>query len=117
MKLPHISHKKFDAMIEQLALTTGWKPYHTYDSRRSDKGFPDWILIKENNTGKQRRKNELIAAELKVGKDKPTPDQLLWLQAFAAVPGCHSYIWRIEDWDKIAALLQGKSGKEPTDAH
>ena len=35
------TEKGFQAAVVELARLRGWLVYHTYDSRRSAKGFPD----------------------------------------------------------------------------
>ena len=37
----------FMARIRRLARQYGWATYHTHDSRKSDKGFPDLVLVRE----------------------------------------------------------------------
>ena len=32
--------------VLSLAAMTGWLAYHTYDSRRSQAGFPDLVLVR-----------------------------------------------------------------------
>ena len=59
------------------------------------KGFPDLLLV---------RGRKIIVAELKVGKNKVTPEQMLWLDAFATA-GVEAHIWRPENWDKINEVL------------
>ena len=69
----------------KLAKLCGWMAYHTHDSRRSTAGFPDLILIQAGI---------MIAAELKVGANVTTPEQLYWLSAFDGVAGCVALVWR-----------------------
>lgn len=68
--------------------------YHTYRSKFSEPGFPDWIII-----GKYQ-----IVAELKDTGKNPTPAQQNWLDAFETVAG-HAYVWRPEDKDEILRVL------------
>lgn len=60
------------------------------------KGFPDLVLV---------RRGELIVAELKVGKNKTTPEQVQWLDDFRET-GCASGVWRPEQWPEIQRALQ-----------
>jgi hypothetical protein len=57
--------------IVEAAQLLGWLVYHTYDSRRSHKGFPDLVLAREGR---------VIFAELKTAKGKVTGDQEQWLK-------------------------------------
>ncbi len=89
------SEKEFQARVVKLAKERGWRVYHTYDSRRSEAGFPDLILL---------RGPRQIAAELKVGRNKLTPEQQDWLCAFedAAV---ETHLWTPACFDDIARTL------------
>lgn len=90
-----LSEARFMAMVIELAKLRRWFVYHTHDSRRSIAGFPDLVLL---------RPPQLIVAELKVGRNRPTSEQNLWLNLFeeANVP---AYVWRETDWDEIKAVL------------
>ena len=46
-------------------------------------------------------------AELKVGKNKPTPEQEQWLEAWRKI-GVPAFVWKPEDWKTIERLLGGK---------
>ena len=60
-------------------------------------GFPDLVLL---------RGPRGIAAELKVGKNKPTAEQWRWLHAFEE-PGWEVYVWTEKDWpDFIYRVLR-----------
>lgn len=58
-------------------------------------GFPDLILI---------RGTCLIAAELKVGANKLTPEQREWLADFQ-LAGVPAFEWRPTDWPQIEEVL------------
>ena len=57
--------------VRELAIRLGWEYYHTNDSRRSEAGFPDLVLV---------RRQRLIFVELKRQKKDPTTDQKRWLK-------------------------------------
>ena len=61
-----VSEKEFMAEVIAFAKRHGWLVYHTHDSRKSEKGFPDLILLKDLR---------LVVAELKVGTNQTTPEQ------------------------------------------
>lgn len=94
-KLPKITEKQFQAQVIKLARLLRWKVYHTHDSRRSVAGFPDLLLI---------RHEVILVAELKVGKNKVTPEQEGWLEAFRSA-GVRAYVWRPEDWMEIESII------------
>ncbi|HZZ80966.1 MAG TPA: hypothetical protein VFE62_20865 [Gemmataceae bacterium] len=105
MKLPRQTEASFTRTVLQLAKVRGWRCAHfraalTKKGWRTPvqgdgAGFPDLILVKGC---------WLIAAELKVGKNEPRPEQTAWLEAFAST-GAFAYCWRPEDWDEIEAIL------------
>lgn len=90
-----VSEASFQASVIQLAKMCGWLAYHTHNSRRSEPGFPDLVLVKPPR---------VVFAELKTAKGKPSPAQERWLAALAASP-VESYLWRPDDWDQIRSLL------------
>jgi len=81
--------------LAQACRTLGLRHYHTHDSRRSDPGFPDSIIV-------GRR---VIAVELKRQTEHPSPEQVAWLDAIgdASCPSCgdrpiRAHVWRPSDW-------------------
>lgn len=89
-----ISEKQFHAEVMAFAKRHGWKTFHTYDSRKSDEGYPDLVMLRERQ----------IVAELKVGRNKPSAAQDTWLEAYRSV-GVETYIWFPEQWDEIVKVL------------
>lgn len=83
------------AMAERL----GWLVYHTYDSRKSEAGYPDLHLV-HAATGRS------MFRELKTMKGRVTPDQRKWLAALTAA-GDDAGVWRPDDFvnDRIRAEL------------
>jgi hypothetical protein len=86
--------------VRKLAKLTGWETYHTHDSRRSDRGWPDLVLA----SATQRR---VIFAELKTATGRVTPDQKKWL-ALLANAGQETAVWRPADLPLIARILRGQ---------
>jgi hypothetical protein len=93
--------RDLQAAVIDLAERLGWATYHVYDSRRSNSGFPDLVLLKGSR---------LIFAELKSAKGKLSRTQELWLARLRLVPGIEVYEWRPADWDAIAELLTKAPG-------
>lgn len=91
----------FQATVVQLAELHGWRLYHTHDSRRSNPGFPDLVLVRDG---------VLIFAELKSETGRVSPAQTEWLAALEHVereaPGVVStHVWRPRDWHTIEHIL------------
>ena len=42
-----VTEKEFQAVVVEYAQRLGYMVYHTYDSRRSQRGFPDLVMVKE----------------------------------------------------------------------
>lgn len=72
--------------IRGLAQVTGWLCYHTHDSRHSEPGFPDLVLL-------SAAQGRLIIAELKDATRKATPEQNKWLSALTHI-GIENTLWR-----------------------
>ena len=102
------TEKQFQAAVVEYAELNGWLVYHTYDSRRSNPGFPDLVLVRDG---------WLVFAELKTEKGVVSRKQREWLEALAAVswrlstrPGYEpalilARIWRPSDWPQIEQAL------------
>ena len=95
--LPPISERTFQAQVVQAATALGWLCYHTHDSRRSTPGFPDLIMV---------RGYRMVCLELKVGRRKPTPEQLVWLAALKEVWQVDALWAKPDDWDSLMELLR-----------
>ena len=95
---PQESEKDFMDRVLALARPQGWKVYHTYDSRRSDPGFPDLVLCRDGR---------LLFWELKSIKGRMKPVQLEWINALIGCSGVEVGIYRPQDWDLIVGQLGG----------
>lgn len=89
-----LSEEEFQAEVIRLANGHGWDHYHTRDSRRSVRGFPDLVLVRER----------VVFAELKAADGKVSRDQRRWLGLLAKA-GAEVYEWRPADWPGIAEAL------------
>ena len=91
-----ISEKEFQAKVIELVKSYGWMAYHTFDSRRSEAGFPDLLLL---------RGEEIVVLELKVPPNKATAKQRAWLKAFErAHVGAH--LVYPTDWNLLVEGLK-----------
>jgi hypothetical protein len=102
--LPPVTEAQFQNRTIQLAKGCGWRVYHTHDSRRSEAGFPDLVLVK----------GSVIAfVELKSERGKVSPEQTTWMQILHDA-ACHpkgrvyTRVWRPHDTDEIEAFLTEK---------
>jgi hypothetical protein len=90
-----VNEDKLQDLIMELADLLGWRlRYHTHDSRHSQPGFPDLVLVRER----------VLFVECKSDRGKPSPAQLAWLAGIEAVSRfCNgrlaAYMWRPADWD------------------
>jgi hypothetical protein len=98
------SERDLSDAIRELAARYGYLAYHTFDSRKSAPGFPDWILVKHGI----KRNGRLVALELKTERGQPTPEQLAWIGALSTIPGCDARIIRPSGLQAAADLLAGK---------
>lgn len=78
----------------------GFLAYHTWNSMRSEPGYPDLMLVKDGRC---------LAIELKRDGQEPTLAQRRWLDAFAEVPCIETYVWHGADWESggIVTILTG----------
>jgi hypothetical protein len=96
------TEKGFQAAVVEYAQLRGWLTYHTYDSRRSDPGFPDLTLVRDGR---------LIFIELKSATGRLTTGQHAWLRALRKVDdrsngAVHAYVWFPTDWPTIEDVLR-----------
>lgn len=99
-ELPKITEAEFQQQVIDMAGKCGWKSYHTHDSRRSNPGFPDLVLV---------RGSRCIFVECKREDGKVSPEQKEWLEALA---NCHhgveAFVWRPGEWREIESVITGQ---------
>jgi hypothetical protein len=81
--------------IVELAQWRRWRVYHTFDSRRSQSGFPDLTLARDR----------VIFAELKRVGERPRSVQVEWLDDLAKA-GAEVYVWTLDDLHEIGRILE-----------
>lgn len=91
-----IKETPFQGQVLQLAKLCGWLAYHTHDSRRSEAGFPDLVLV---------RGGTLLYRELKRNTTYPTPAQREWISRLKEA-GADVAVWRPRDWEIIVSTLK-----------
>lgn len=104
-----IKEADLQATIVQAAELLGWWVYHPYDSRRSEPGWPDLVLVHPFRG--------MIYAELKIESKNPTPVQHQVLTLLARWSSS-VYVWRPSNLDDVLLLLGGSTAAlrtlEPT---
>lgn len=88
--------KDWQQAVMDLARLRGWLCYHTHDSRRSEPGFPDLVMV---------RGDRVLYRELKREGNKPTAEQRRWIDALWDA-GQDVAVWTLpRDWDDVVAVL------------
>jgi hypothetical protein len=95
------SEDEFLAFVLAHARWRGWLCYHTHDSRKSEPGFPDLVMV---------RGERLLIVELKAANGRFSDAQREWLAAFDLVPGVETCRWKPHDVPAIVAVLTDKQG-------
>lgn len=106
--MQYITEREFLQTIVEIAQLHGWICHHVLDTRihakRIGPGYPDLTLV-------HPVRKQIIFAELKRERAKPTPEQQKWLDALRV---CETetvvkvYLWRPSDMDKIERILAGE---------
>ena len=86
---------EFQSKVIALAKQLGYKVYHTADSRGSEKGFPDLVLV-----GKY-----VLFIELKTDQGRLSKEQDEWLDVLSLAEGVYASVWRPKDWKEIQKIL------------
>lgn len=92
-----MSERQLSKAVVELAERFGWRVFTISNTKagalrsHTGVGFPDLVMV---------RNGRMIAAELKVGKRKPTPGQQAWLEDLSWVEGVRARLWNDEDWKK-----------------
>ena len=93
-----MTEREWQAQVVEAATLCRWRHYHAYDSRRSDPGWPDLVLVRES---------ELVFVELKTELGRVTPDQRSWLDALE-LAGAEVHVWRPTDFTAVWERLSGQ---------
>ena len=94
---PNLSEKKYQAMVLKTARELGWLVYHTYDSRRSQEGFPDLVMVKPPH---------VLFVELKSADGERDVDQLEWGDNLERCDQVEYRENKPAQWDELVELLQ-----------
>lgn len=83
--------------VRDYAEVGGWLAYHTHDSRHSDAGFPDLVLVHPLT-------DRLLFVELKATTGRLRCTQRAWLDALRGA-GMDVRVWRPSDLDEAFRVL------------
>ena len=89
-----MTEKQFQTQIVMVAKANGWTVYHTYDSRRSEPGFPDLVLVRDR----------VLFRELKTDAGRMSKAQEAWGQKLTEA-GADFKVWRPKDTPEIIKEL------------
>ncbi|MGP5725859.1 VRR-NUC domain-containing protein [Arthrobacter rhombi] len=85
------SEKEFQEQVLNAAQALGWSlRYHVFDSRRSEPGFPDLVLV-------HPVRRWVLFRELKTEKGRTTAKQDDWINGLNGA-GMDAGVWRPRDW-------------------
>lgn len=82
-----MSEARLQDAVTEAAETFGWLPYHTRNSKGSQAGFPDLVLVRER----------VIFIELKSHTGILTREQRYWADCLRHAKAEY-YEWRPADW-------------------
>lgn len=91
-----LTEKELSKNIIKEAKELGWKAYHTFFSKWSERGFPDLLMIRDG---------KILAWELKNATGKVSEAQQEWLDAFGLVPGVDARVVRPDDLEEAYKVL------------
>lgn len=77
--------------VIKMARLLGWNVYHTFDSRKSEPGFPDLCMM-------HHELKRIIFAELKTEKGKVTEAQEAWLNQLYDVAQESNNVVQVKLW-------------------
>ena len=94
-----VTEKQLQGLVIEAALIAGWLAFHAYDSRRSQPGFPDLVLV---------RGSEALFVELKSAHGRLSVDQREWIEALAGVEHVEAMVVRPDGADDLVERLTRK---------
>ena len=92
-----LTEAAFQRQVLDLAKLCGWRTYHTHDSRRSQPGFPDIVLVNP-------KRRHTLFVELKTDVGRVTAAQQAWIDDLRRA-GANVHLWRPADWTAIVEIL------------
>ena len=103
-----VTEKDWQSTVVEYARLTGWLCYHSFDSRRSEPGFPDLVLVRAGRLifSELKRDGEKLSTIVRVTKNgRRLASQQEWhddLQETSA----EVYEWQPSDWPEVEETLR-----------
>lgn len=89
--------RDFQRQLKAAAARAGWLYYHVANSKRSEPGFPDTVLVKGST---------VLFAELKMPWGVLSPAQRIWGDALSKVERVEYHVWVPDDFAEISERLR-----------
>lgn len=96
-----LSEKDLQQQVLDLATLYGWRHFHVRDSRGSDPGWPDLVLL---------RPPKLLIVELKRETGRLSVAQSDWLRLLDMC-GVDVRVWRPSSWPEIEETLMAREAR------
>lgn len=90
-----MTEAELQRLVAELCARLGLAHYHTHDSRRSEAGFPDSVIVGRT----------ILFRELKSRDGKLSPDQRRWGSRIARAGG-NWQVWRPAEWKDGTIMRQ-----------
>ena len=87
---PPLTEAQLLTCVREAARVYGVLCYHTHDSRRSEPGFPDLVLVG----------HRVVFRELKSHRGRLSAEQKAWYKALHG-GGADVAVWRPGDWPEL----------------
>jgi hypothetical protein len=97
-----LTEKEYMQQIIDLARLSGHYCYHTLDSRGSEPGMTDLLILKATL-------ERPLFVEVKTESGKLSPAQEAVKELLEAMPGADYRLWRPSSWPEVERTLLGRS--------
>lgn len=122
-----LAEDAFSSQVAGLAGFYGWRGYHTHDSRRSARGFPDWVFVRppellfvelKPDRGARRATAASVAARPEELRHADlSDDQAEWLEALGLVAAAIRAHVAEQDPGRRANLRAGHGGNPAVEVY
>ncbi len=105
------TEEEYTQTIIEYARLNHWLVYHTWNSRLSEPGFPDLVMIREFAVIAEIKSENgrLSKARWNKKHTRLLPGQDDWQAALISCSGVVYKLWRPSDWEDVVATLgQGR---------